>query len=265
MSAHDFSRQSFLGKSFLQTSKTITIGIVGLGGGGSHIAQQAAHLGFLNFRLVDPDVIEASNLNRLLGGTSLDAVMKLDKVLIAERTIRSIRPEATVRRFKSNWHDVTGELKHCDVIFSCVDSFIERQQIEAFCRRYRIMLFDIGMTVFNTEDDHAIYGQVVSSIPGLPCFICMGLVNDKNLKQEADRYGDAGSEPQVIWSNGVLASLAIGQCVSAVSDWNKDGVSALYLEYDGNKHIVSESQISKALRLHKCPHYPFDEVSDVVL
>jgi molybdopterin-synthase adenylyltransferase len=237
--------------------------MIGLGGGGSHIAQQCAHIGLLNYRLADPDEIEDSNLNRLVGATALDVAMRLDKVLIAERTIRGIRPEARVRRFKRSWHDVMGELKACDVIFACVDSFIERQLIESFCRRYRIVLIDIGMTVRKEGEEAAIYGQVVTSIPGLPCFRCMGFLNDENLKQEADKYGDAGAGPQVVWSNGVLASLAVGQLLTAVSDWNTTGVQALYLEYDGNRHTVQESQLSQLLRNHQCPHFPIEEVGDV--
>ena len=36
-------------------SKT-KVGIIGLGGGGSHIAQQLAHVGFQNYVLIDPDI-----------------------------------------------------------------------------------------------------------------------------------------------------------------------------------------------------------------
>ena len=265
ISEPDFSRQSFLGHSFSDTRRAINLGIIGLGGGGSHIAQQCAHVGFLNYLLADPDIIENSNLNRLVGGTALDVAMKLDKVEIAERTIRSVRPEASVLRFRKSWHELLNELKTRDVIFSCVDNFIERHLIEAFCRRYRIVLLDIGMTVQESNGDHAIYGQVVASIPGLPCFRCLGLINDENLKKEADKYGDAGHAPQVVWSNGVLASLAVGLLLSSVSDWNRKGIDALYLEYDGNRHSVTESRLSSALRNHRCGHYPSDEVGDIEL
>jgi len=93
----------------------------------------------------------------------------------------------------------------------------------------------------------------------------MGFINDENLKKEADLYGDAGSEPQVVWANGVLASLAVGQLLNAISDWNNKGIDTLYLEYDGNRHTVVESQLSIALRNHRCMHYPLTEVGDVAL
>src|SRR3546814_8395938 len=68
----DYSRQSFLGPDSDQALEAATIGFGGLGGGGSHAVQQAAHLGIGNFVLDDPDAIEDSNLNRLVGGTALD-------------------------------------------------------------------------------------------------------------------------------------------------------------------------------------------------
>ena len=62
-------RQSFLGATSEQKLAGLTMGLVGLGGGGSHVAQQLAHLGIGRFVLVDPDVVEETNLNRLVGGT----------------------------------------------------------------------------------------------------------------------------------------------------------------------------------------------------
>ena len=66
----DFSRQSFLGPEAEQILADARVTIAGLGGGGSHIVQQLAHLGVGHFRLIDPQEIDASNLNRLVGATA---------------------------------------------------------------------------------------------------------------------------------------------------------------------------------------------------
>ena len=68
-----YSRQSFLGEQSEEVFRTTKAGIVGLGGGGSHIAQQLAHIGIGDFALFDPDHIERPNLNRTVGATSADA------------------------------------------------------------------------------------------------------------------------------------------------------------------------------------------------
>jgi tRNA A37 threonylcarbamoyladenosine dehydratase len=64
--------------------------LVGLGGGGSHVAQQLAHIGLGNFLLIDPDFIEDTNLNRLVGATLEDVKLGTAKVDIAERVIKGV-------------------------------------------------------------------------------------------------------------------------------------------------------------------------------
>src|SRR4051812_9951015 len=71
-----------------------SIAIVGLGGLGSHVAQQLAFLGIEDFVLVDHARVSPSSLNRLVGATPEDAAAELAKGAIADRHIRSIRPGA---------------------------------------------------------------------------------------------------------------------------------------------------------------------------
>ena len=61
-------RQSFLGGDSTERLDKLTVGIVGLGGGGSHVAQQLAHIGVGNFVLVDDDRIDETRRVDLLGG-----------------------------------------------------------------------------------------------------------------------------------------------------------------------------------------------------
>ena len=60
----------------------LRVAIVGLGGTGSLIAQQLVHLGVRDFILVDPDVIESTNLNRVANAFQDD--IGQPKVKIAE-------------------------------------------------------------------------------------------------------------------------------------------------------------------------------------
>src|SRR5882724_6310363 len=99
----DFSRQSFLGKDSGMIFARVKIGVVGLGGGGSHIVLQLAHIGVLNYVVVDPDVIDDSNLNRLVGGTAQDVADSIPKVRIADRIIRGVNPTAKVMGVPDTW------------------------------------------------------------------------------------------------------------------------------------------------------------------
>lgn len=65
------------------------VGIICLGGGGPHVAQQLAHIGVGQYVLVDPDVIEETNLNRLVGGTLADVDASLTKIEISDSFSRS--------------------------------------------------------------------------------------------------------------------------------------------------------------------------------
>lgn len=61
-------RQSFLGADSDARLDAATLGLVGLSGRNSHVVQQLAHLGIINFVLLDDDFITLTNFNRLVGG-----------------------------------------------------------------------------------------------------------------------------------------------------------------------------------------------------
>lgn len=255
----DFSRQSFLGSNAQTAIEHCTVGIVGLGGGGSHIAQQLAHIGFLHYVLFDADVIEASNLNRLIGGTQRDVIRRTAKVKIARRTILSVRPQARVTAVQQIWQNRAELLRQCDVVFGCVDGFDQRRQLESATRRFLTPFIDIGMDVFQT-DGHppAMAGQVILSMPGFPCMMCMGFLNEKTLSREAAAYGAAGPQPQVVWPNAVLASSAVGLAVDLITDWSKSLRQHAYLSYRGNDGtVVPHARLPYVSQT--CPHFPITQ------
>ncbi len=57
------------------------VAIVGLGGLGSHVAQQLAYLGVADYALVDPDIVTDSSLNRLVGAIDADVAEEMKKIL----------------------------------------------------------------------------------------------------------------------------------------------------------------------------------------
>lgn len=259
-----FSRQSFLGAHSQQHIASCVVGIAGLGGGGSHIAQQLAHLGFMNYVLFDRDRIEESNLNRLVGGTMQDVIDKRMKIEIARRVILGIRPGANVRVIADVWQNQAEALKGCDIVFGCVDGFDQRRQIEATTRRFLIPLIDIGMDVYRPPGcAPSISGQVILSMPGHACMTCMGFLNERSLGKEAAAYGDAGAHPQVVWSNGILASVAVGVAVDLVTDWSESLRGPVYLSYRGNIGAIT---VDPTLRFAPCTccHFPLCEAGPVV-
>ena len=265
MRSDAFSRQSFLGEYSQDIIEDMTVAIIGLGGGGSHIVQQLAHIGFLNYILYDSDTISDSNLNRLVGGTMEDVINARLKVDIASRVIKSIRPEANILGINKKWQDNPNLIRKANVIFGCVDSFSQRKELEICSRRYLIPYIDIGMDVHVIDGEPPrMAGQVILSMPGEPCMTCMGFLSEEKLGREAGRYGDVGIKPQVVWSNGILASSAVGIAIDILTNWTERRSQSFYLSYDGNIGTLNMHPKFQYMKLNKCGHYPPNEVGDPV-
>lgn len=251
-----WSRQSFLGPTAEATVTAAKIGIVGLCGGGSHIAQQLAHVGFGTLVLADFDHVEDSNLNRMIGSRPEDAETTALKTAVIERMVKLIKPDISVVPISGTWQENELLLRDCTAIFGCVDSLVARDELERFCRRYLIPYVDVGMDVHKASNGFAISGQVILSLPNQPCMRCLGYITDERLAAEQQRYGAAGGKPQVVWPNGVLASIAVGQLMSLLLPWQNGLAPAVMIEYDGNRQVTKESSKLAILAPRTCPHFP---------
>jgi ThiF family len=258
-----YSRQSFLGPDSQGFIEDARIGVAGLGGGGSHIIQQLAHIGFKNYVPCDTDHVEDTNLNRLVGGTVRDHREKRLKIDVATRIIRKLQPDAIVDSKPGTWEDKIAALRTCDIIVGCLDGYLARRDLEAFCRGRLIPLVDIGMDVHRrAEGGHEIYGQVILSMPGCSCFRCMGFITDEKLAEEGRAYGEAGARPQVVWPNGALASAAVGIIMDLLTNWAGRATAPIYLEYRGSAHSITRSGVSDALVSMGCPHFALSQTGD---
>ena len=269
MLRHDrYSRQGFLGDHSIFSRATI--GLIGLGGGGSVILTQLAHIGFENFVGYDPNLkIEEKHLNRTLGVSHEDLGATVPKVANARRIVERLQPNARPLFIHDRWQSDPTPLRSCDIVFGCVDGFSEREQLELFCRRHLIPYIDIGLGVKIGSADltPVLAGQVILSMPGQACMKCIGFLNEAKLAQEAQEYGDAGINPQVIWGNMALASAAVGIATKLLTGWA--GETALrhpvYLQYDGNQDVVQPHQRLEYLDRSPCPHFPSEAVGAHIL
>src|SRR5947208_9399225 len=121
MSKDRYSRQSFLSPDAEELIARITVAVPGLGGGGSHVVQQLAHIGFQNYVLYDGDAVEDSNLNRLIGATAADARAETPKLHLAKMMIYGLQPRARVRGFACNWQEHPEPMRACQIATGCAD------------------------------------------------------------------------------------------------------------------------------------------------
>lgn len=235
---------------------------------GSHLGQQLAHVGVGEVLVFDDDVVEDTNLNRLVGALATDVAAGTRKTTVAKRLIVGVNPDARVRTYSVKWSEAMAALAEAHVVLGAVDSFAERVNLERFCRRHLIPYIDIGMDVIERGQRFEIIGQVALSSPNCPCIQCMGIVAPGVLEQEerARQYGEAGSKPQVVWPNGTLASTAIGLLMQLVTGWHDSVQESVHLEYNGNTHTISPApRLGMILeRGIRCTHYRDDEVGDAL-
>lgn len=248
-------RQSFLGEHSDELLAELTIGIVGISGGGTPIAQSLAHIGFGTAHLFDPDIAEEHHRHRLVGISSAAIKHKWKKVRVAQRMMWRVHPEGRVIPHSCSWQDEHEVLRSCDLVFSCVDGYVPRDELERYLRRFHIPLIDIGMDVTRHETGHTICGQVILSLPGSYCLRCFGFIRDELLAEEARRYGDAGERAQVIWPNAALAATAVGMAMTLFLPWHSHLAIAPYLLYDGNCLQIAPSPRLRHLEGLSCPHY----------
>jgi molybdopterin/thiamine biosynthesis adenylyltransferase len=206
--------------------RNLSIAIVGLGGTGSVAAQQLGHLGVGRFILVDPDLLEDTNLNRVVGTS--DASVGQDKVEIAKALIRQINPDAEVNPYKGSAMDPAAIelLQSVNAIFICTDSHVSRAHLSEFSYQYMIPAFDIGVSI-NARDGvvGAITGRTQMLGPGLPCLTCSNALDPKRIREElmtqeqrtADPYFNEGgiSQPAVISINSAIVSMAVTMFLGA--------------------------------------------------
>ncbi|MGO6690737.1 ThiF family adenylyltransferase [Rhizobium johnstonii] len=256
-------RQSFLGEDSERRLAEAVVGIVGLGGGNSHVVQQLAHVGIGNFVLIDEDVISITNMNRLIAGTRKDVTEETAKTEIMRRMILAINPEANIQTCQSIWQLASDALKPCDLVIGGLDKIRAKDELDSFCRRFLIPYIDQGMDVHKLGDrDFLISGQVMLSAPGGPCLRCLGIVTEQALEEEARAYGDAGGKPQVVWPNGVLASSAVGIAISLLTPWYGQTPLSRYLTYDGNTGVMVEGDRLRKWGSKTCAHHEDRQVGD---
>jgi molybdopterin/thiamine biosynthesis adenylyltransferase len=204
------------------------IAVVGLGGTGSIVTQQLAHLGVRSFTLVDADTLEETNLNRVACAVPQD--VGSPKVEVAARAIERLQPSASVNKVFGDVmrSAVATRLCDADVIFGCTDSHGSRAVLQQLAYQYMIPCIDMGTTIVVSAGlvSH-IYGRVQLLAPGHACFTCGGLLDSNEVRRDmmsaferqADPYVQGAREPApaVMSLNGTVSSLAVTMLLSVAA------------------------------------------------
>lgn len=241
-------QELFFGKEGQRKMASMKVALVGGGGVGSHVAQQLAYLGVLDFALIDDDRVDGTNLNRLVGATEED-LGKL-KIEVAERLIRAVQPRAHISPIDGGLLTKNGldAIKTCDIAFGCVDEDGVRQVLLEACCSFKKPYIDIATDV---PDENTFGGRIVFTGLGKGCLKCREELDDEEIdwyfstpdqrREKEHIYGVnkralGSTGPSVIFLNGVVASVGVQEFAFFVNPALRKPFP--YLEYRGNMGLL---------------------------
>ena len=224
---HDRQIRAF-GRAGQKIISTLRILVIGAGGTGSVTVQQLAYLGACDITVIDPDNVEESNLNRLVGAGPDD--IGSPKVEIARRAVHFVNPAAKVQAIVGDIVDeaMADMIAGFDFVFLCTDSHASRAVAGQAAYQFLVPTIDMGVsiTVSAGKITH-ITGRVQMLSPGLPCLSCTGALDASEIRREmltpeqcnADPYVQGRREPQpaVVSLNSTMASLGMTMFMAAVT------------------------------------------------
>lgn len=213
---------------------------------------------------MDGDVLETSNLSRVIGGTAADvgAACKSD---IAKRYIHSLGMGTTVLSYPVllAGEDELSKLRTCDIVFSCVDRHTPRALLNRLAYDAIVPVIDKG-TAFRVDACGALIGdagRVVVIGPGRPCLACWGHIDSGALRVEAlaarDREEEIGQgyidgpcvlEPSVVALNAMVAASAIVEFLRLVTRFGGADHPPLRLAFSFKEGTVKRNRPQDGLR-----------------
>ena len=231
--AHDRQVRMF-GKEGQAELTESRVAVIGPGGIGSLVAEYLAHLGFGNFTLVDGDIVEETNLSRVVGASAGDVRKKLAKVKISERVILRANKRAKVKLIVDDVAKVSiaSQLTDCDYIFLAADSMRARLVFNAIVHQYLIPGVQLGSKV-RSDVDGSLADVMSANRPVRPnhgCLWCNQLIDTTMLAKEAksdeerraQEYWVEEPNPSVMGLNAVSAAHAVNDflldCLGLRSD-----------------------------------------------
>ncbi len=237
-----WDRQTRLfGSAFNRTVRRLKVGVIGCGGTGSAVALLLARLGVQHLALIDPDVIEVTNLNRVHGSRRSDAEAGIRKVdlLAREIDLAGLGTQVITAPAWVGWNTVRNILKSCDVIFGCTDDHDGRLLLNRLAYFYGIPLIDVGLRMRPAQPPipYNIVARVSTVLPSHACLLCRGLIDPRRASEEdlarsnpaeyerrkAEAYVEGGGDPApaVVTFTTEAAAMAVNELIQGLTNFRE--------------------------------------------
>ena len=254
-----FQRQvRFLGEDGQHSIQKTRLAICGVGGLGSFVVAGAKGLGFRDIALIDPDIIEESNLNRFQGAGKGD-IGKAKVDAIAE-AIKQFDPDIKLKPVQAKVQDKAAReaILDADFIINCLDSDSARMEVQLLAARHLKPLLDLGSGIVlepGTRTVKEMGGQAILYYPGGPCLLCQGLDPAEIVSDEIRRVhratgyiqGTDETPPSVVTINAVMAGLGLQIAISYLTGFAE---APAYLRYDLLRNQTAQYSFT---RRPECP------------
>lgn len=241
-----------LGKDGQNAIAKAKVGIVGVGGTGSPIAEQLARLGLTDIVLIDPDKFSPTNVTRVYG-TYFASVRKSKslgeyKVDLIANHLKKINPKLQVQAIHKNVvvHDSCRSLQDRDFIFLCTDEHWGRSIVNQVAYQYLIPTINVGVRISSKDGVMSNAVGVLDVLrPGKACLWCKQFLHAEriaaeslpryarqNLRQEGYVEDVDTATPSVISFTSSVASSAVSLFIHAFTNFMGEGGDISRLSWD---------------------------------
>ena len=169
----------------------IRVGVVGLGSVGSIVVEGLARIGVRELVLIDDDVVEEHNLDRLLNAGVKD-IGRAKTDVAEEAALRGSsadRIEIANIKKKIQHKDAYAAARDCDILVSCVDSPVARDVMNRIAYRDGIPVVDGGVEIRKaprTGSMNAARWRAHIVNPYNECLRCKGQYSSSDVMLELD-------------------------------------------------------------------------------
>src|SRR6266487_843275 len=243
------------------------LSIVGVGGLGSIIAEHLIHMGFHEINLIDPDILEVSNLNRVVGAYYKDAQQQRSKVEVVKRHLTNINPNASVEAYKKDVHDEEMEsvLALSDWMIVATDNHSSRLKAQQLSVQYFVPLLSVGVNITvkgsKIED---MSGEVITARVGdYLCLSCLNRINptkvaserhpDQTIREALVKSGYVTGrdikEPAVKTLNTFVATMAVEVLINQYTEARRH-VPVLVYENNGSMSVYEDRESVRRRNKH---------------
>lgn len=267
-----FDRQVLaFGPELIRQLRGLRILVVGGGGTGSATAVLLARGGAGQVAILDDDIVEATNLNRLHGAGQSDADAMNGKADVVAREIAKLGLGCRIIPFRGWVNDPQFRdlLKSCDIIFCCTDDHSGRVFLNRFAHFYLVPVIDMGLAMAVAKPPLTgmadLSGRVTVVFPPNPCLLCRGAIDIEEAraedlrrsnpteyerqKREAYVRGGGNPNPAVVTFTTELACMAVNELLNRIVNYRKKKLGAEFRR----RFLFAEDRITACESKSDCP------------